>query len=495
VGFSGRAQQSLCKIVGLLHGVQMKFAPLCVLLLVTLTCWLQPLTAASVEVDAGSKHQEITGFGTCLISWGKFPEETYTEAFAKIYADDMGMNILRCELSGGTLPDKVGLQEIAYENFKLDGYSGSAQVFLDFAKKAKAVNPDLLVIGTVWTPPGWMKKHGQGLTDPKKDREKPNNLGNSGLTYGESENYVTKEHYPHFSKWLVEMAKLFEANGTPLYAVSAGNEVMFTQWFQSNLWTGEDYATIVSQLADDYAKAGMDVKLFGPETMTGHNFAHGNPTYFRALEESGAIEDLDIIATHGYEDGIKADMSASSPAQFWKTVEKYGKPYWVTEGGTGGHEWPEPLTGVASAIHNNFVHGNASAFVPWQISGSKPSGHDLMVNDQMTKKSHAVRQYSKFIERGAVRVDASSDNPKLAVSAYVHPERRTLTIVAINPEKQAEELEFDVTGLDGELKALETFGTTATQDVAPMEKVELTAGSGSFKLPAESIVTFQGTFE
>jgi hypothetical protein len=32
----------------------------------------------------------------------------------------------------------------------------------------------------------------------------------------------------------------------------------------------------------------------------------------------------------------------------------------MTEGGTGGHTWPEPLNDIGAMLHNSLVHGHAS---------------------------------------------------------------------------------------------------------------------------------------
>ncbi len=452
----------------------------------------------TITIDANRTFQTIDGFGTCLISWGNFPGRTYDAKLARIYAEDMGLNILRCELSGGTQPTAVEPDGFDFKTFRLSGYTGAASVFLDFARELKKVNPDMMVIGTVWSPPEWMKAHGQttrGLYDPKlqgMNAQNRRNLGNNALTYGQSENYVKREYYPHFVAWLVEMARLFEDNGTPLEAISAGNEVIFTQWFQSNLWTAEDYADIVVMLGEALDDAGKeDILIFGPETMTGHNYAHGNPPFLAELTSGKAKEHLDVWATHGYVDGFREDNTATSVAEFWSKIEDTGKPFWITEGGTGGHDWPKPLTGVAAAIHNSFVHGNASAFVPWQISGDRPSQHDLMVGHEMTKKSHAVRHFSKVIDRGAQRIQAKPSDDGISASAYLHPESGQLSVVLINPSNEEIDIELKLRNVSG-LDRMTQFRTTAEEDFKDIGTVNVAGDTVSLTMPGQSMVSLAG---
>jgi O-glycosyl hydrolase len=449
--------------------------------------------ATTVAVDLDRTYQMIEGFGTCLISWGGFPGRTYTDEMARIYADDMGLNILRSELGGFTVPDPLEPDAIDFRDFDLGGHTGKAKIFLDFAARLEKVNPDMLYIGTVWSPPGWMKKHGQEERDPKIPRRgKRPNLGIDATTYGRTENYVTREHYPHFVAWLAEMAELWEANGTPLMAISPGNEVQFSQNFQSCVWIAEDYATIVTMLGEELERRGMDdLLIFGPETMTGHNYPHGNPHYVREIRNSEAHEHLDIWATHGYVDGFVEDHSATSYQEFRNLIGETDKPLWITEGGTGEHEWPSPLTGVAAAIHNSFVHGDVSAFVPWQISGDKPSQHNLMVGHKMTKKSHAVRHFSKTIERGARRAEATADGKQLMASAYHHPETGQLSIVLINPSGEDHSIALRMDGARG-LERFVQYRTSAEEDFEDIGTVPVKQGAASFTLPAQSMVSLVG---
>ncbi|MGF1483791.1 MAG: glycoside hydrolase family 30 beta sandwich domain-containing protein [Opitutales bacterium] len=452
---------------------------------------------AEIQIDAGKTFQTIDGFGTCLISWGQFPGLYYDEKLAKIYADDMGLDILRCELGFGSLPNPTPLEEISHENFSLDASTGRPRVFIEFAQKLKQVNPEMMIIGTVWSPPGWMKAHGQGHADPAIPRngQRPKQ-GISALTYGTTQNYVTKEHYPHFVKWLVEMAKLWESEGGALSAISPGNEVMFSQPFQSNVWIAEDYAEIVALLGEGLDRAGLsDIRIFGPETMTGHNFEHGNPPYLAAIRGSDAMDHLDIWATHGYVDGQLEDNTASSVSEFWASIEDDGKPYWITEGGTGLHQWPAPLEGVAAAIHNSFVHGNASAFVPWQISGHEDTGngskHHLMVGHTMTKKSHAVRHFARTIERGAKRIEAKPSGKHVMASAYRHPEDGQLSVVLINPENTERDIELEIEGVR-DLSEFTQYRTSEEEDFEEVARVGVLGGKARFTMPALSMVTLVG---
>lgn len=458
-----------------------------------------PLAAASVAatIDADETRQTIEGFGTCLVSWGKVARsDFYNEEMARIYAQDMGFNMLRVNVAPWGYPQTEDPAEINWEQIDLAHKDNSrVGVFIEFAKKVQVHQPELRLIGTVWSPPGWMKVNGEITGGKNEQKREPSIHGDDYKKKDrESRNRVTPKYYQHFVELMVAMARLHQEEGVPFYALSAGNEVMFSQGFESCVWTAKDFATITGMLGDALEREGMgDVLLFGPETMTHHNWSIANPLYIKELQANpSAWKHLDRFATHGYVDGFKADMSAESSNEFWSLIKDEGKAYWMTEGGTGGHTWPEPLTAVAAAIHNSLVYGNASAFVPWQVASGngEENTHALMAGHAFTKKSHAARHFSTFIDPDAQRLDVPEDTGALRVSAFRHPKSGKLTVVAINPDTAAHELTLSLKGVS--LDALTCYRTTADEDCAEQAPVTVAGGEASLELPAQCIVTLVG---
>lgn len=460
--------------------------------LILATAAMTGISAADVTIDAAQTRQTIDGFGTCLVSWGKYPPIYQDEQMAKIYAETMGFTFLRTNMAAWGYPKTEDPKDITVDKIDLSDRNNSRlPVFLEFAKKVKALQPELKVIGSVWSPVAWMKLNNQ-ITAGKGDKKEKSIHATSYKQGGkgpDSRNRVDPKYFPHFCQWVVAQMQQFKDHGVPLYAVSPGNEVMFNQDFESCVWTAEDFATIVAMLGKAKAEAGFaETKIFGPETMTQHNFAHGNPNYLRALRGNAeAWKYFDVYATHGYVDGFKEDLGADSAYEFWNAIKADNKPYWVTEGGTGEHEWPAPLTGVAAGAHNNLVFGNVNAFVPWQISGETSSTHNLMTRLTLTKKTHAMRHFSVFIRPGAQRIHVGGKAGTLQVSAYLHSDLRRLVVVAINAQKEAQDLNISLTGLT--VGSFAQHRTSATEDLALVDPITATGGAARVSLPAESMIT------
>ena len=453
----------------------------------------------TATVDARQRRQTIEGFGTCLISWGKTAQsDFYDDELAQIYAEELGLNMLRVNVAPWGYPKTEDPDAITWEKIDLNDKSNSrVPVFIEFGKKLKKYNPELRVIGTVWSPPAWMKMN-NNITGGRPWKRETREPGIQGSTYKKrkraTRNRVDPKYYPHFCELMAAMCKLHEQHGVPFYALSPGNEVMFSQTFESCTWIGEDFATIIAMLGEPLEREGYgDVLLYGPETMTQHNWSIANPIYIKELRQNEkAWKHFDRFATHGYVDGFEADMSAESSLQYWNMIKAYDKPYWMTEGGTGGHGWPEALNGVAAAIHNSLVAGNCSAWVPWQIASGngQENGHALMAGHRLTKKTQAVKHFTRWIDAGAVRLHVAAPPEPLRLSAYYHDENRQLTVVAINPTAEAQSLSLALNGLP--VDAFKTYRTSAGEDHAAAAPVQVGNGRATLSLPPESITTLVG---
>jgi len=443
--------------------------------------------ATTVVVDGGRQYQTIEGFGTCLIAWtGRFRELYRTEEFQKIYVEGVGCNMLRVNMWGPTFEKPTeDFRRIHCEDFDIEADGGRPQIFVDFGRGILKLNPDIKIIGTVWSPPSWMKMN-KSITDKKSGAIRAGG-------YGEFTNRVDPKYFRHFCKWMVEYVKLHDKLGVPFYAVSPGNEVQFTQSFESCVWDGRDFAAITIMLREMLNAEGYGhVKTFGPETMTSHLYEGGTGSYVKAIKDNpDSLAALDVFASHGYEDGVKAEMSATSSRRFWDLIKETGKPFWITEGGTGGHDWPEPIQkGIGNALHNALVAGNCSAFVPWQITESRKSTHGIMLMSEYTPKTYTAMHYSRFIRPGAVRIDAQPGFGDVQVDAFLHKDNGGLAIVAINPTDQEQALNLAFKNLNVPA-SLKVFRTSASENLK--EAGELTVDDkAAFRMTPQSIVTFFG---
>jgi O-glycosyl hydrolase len=237
------------------------------------------------------------------------------------------------------------------------------------------------------------------------------------------------------------------------------------------------------------------VLIFGPETMTSSNWGKGiaNDAYVRAIEEHPqASKHLARWATHGYTDGFTTDTSKDSAREFWNRIEATAKPFWITEGGTGPHDWPAALHGIGAMIHNALVDGHVSAFVAWQATEKQADEHGLMVVAKLTGKSRAAQHYFKYVRPGAVRVATSPATGTVPASAFVHDADNTLTIVLANPTASPQPVELVLAGAP-KLRELQVHRTSASEQFKQLDPAAVQRSEIQLTLPPESMVTLHGT--
>ena len=469
---------------------------LCSVLIAGLIGAMAGLQAETITVDTNKTHQRIEGFGTATINWGPM-NGIYTKKFVEnFYHDTVGLNMQRIPLTGSS-EDFFYHKKV--ENPSQISASGiepgkRSQVDLTFAKQLVNHDPQARVIGSVWSPPAWMKesKDGGNGTFHSGRKNRAIRADAYKTKQGMSKNRVLNSHYEHMAQWLVAVVEYLDEEGIELYGLSFANEPRFSQWYNSTVWTGEDYAEMLVILDDALSKAGYDdIRLYGPEDMTGHMFAHGTRGMVDAITSNRkALKALDRWATHGYTDGVQKDTTKDSSAKFWNYVEQYDKPYWMTEGGTGGHRWPSPITGgIATAIHNSQVGGNASAFVPWQISEKKRTTHAIAYKNEVTPKTASGMQYFRTIKPDSVRIDAEPAFGDIQASAYLHEQSGQLSIIVINAKK--EEVQSTIEMESGPRNGtLQVYRTSQDEKFETLDEISLRNGSVDTTLEPMSVTSY-----
>ena len=149
------------------------------------------------------------------------------------------------------------------------------QYILPVLRQARAINPDLFLFSSPWSPPGWMK------------------LNNSMLGGTMRRRYMSS-----YADYFVKFLKGYEAEGVPVQAVTVQNEVDTDQdgAMPACSWPQEYEADFVRQnLGPAIVKSGLKTKIW----LIDHNYN----LWGRAL---GELETEDVrkyasgIAWHGY---------------------------------------------------------------------------------------------------------------------------------------------------------------------------------------------------
>jgi glucuronoarabinoxylan endo-1,4-beta-xylanase len=386
----------------------------------------------TMSIDTSQTFQTMDGFGFAAIG------EWYTEIdliyakpeFADYIYREVNPAIIRLELR----PEVKEIYDPDLEDLNLGAYDMSQfRKGAVLAQNLYAKNPNLKVILTPWTPPGWMK------------------INNSW--WG---GYLEQQYYKHFAKYLAGACKKFEEHfGIPLYAISVQNEPRFENPFYSCVYEPDWMRDTIVEIDWAWKKWGITNQVMASEN-------HGFVTQGWLIDYAAAIygnplsrDRVGIHAVHGFpSNGIEDKSTLAGWQNFVTAMQPYPYPTtWMTEDSGQSHHWlgkdndGKGALEFARRIHNALVGGNINAWVSWVLSDPdvEDSRYALMNRDQPTNKLHVFRHFSKYIRPGAHRVAAAASNRSLAVSAYLDTTTKMVTIVVINLGGQSSSEKLSIT--------------------------------------------------
>lgn len=248
--------------------------------------WQDASSAAGqdIRIDAGGRRQTILGFGAAF---------TDASCYLMSQLPDQERRALMEEFFGASgLRFSVGRTCIGASDYSRTAYTyddgakpdpelkhfsieHDRAYILPMLSAARGVNPGLFLLGSPWSPPGWMKTGGSIL-------------GGS----------MRKRYFAAYAQYFVRFLGAYEAAGVKINAVTVQNEVDTDQDGQmpACLWGQEYEANFVkTYLGPALKKASLDTKIW----ILDHNY----DLWGRAVDElsdSDLNKYVDGIAWHGY---------------------------------------------------------------------------------------------------------------------------------------------------------------------------------------------------
>ena len=385
-----------------------------------------PLAAAAagdlpeVEIDPGRRGQSILGFGgsfdhaTCE-NLAKLPLDRRRDLIERLFHPrrGIGMNLMRVCI--GT-SDFTGVPYYTYNDVpvgqtdpELSGFSiaKDREHVIPAIKAALAVNPDLLLYASPWSPPAWMKT-------------------SAALGTGS----VKREWYPAYARYLLKFIRAYEAEGLPIHALTVQNEPrMAHRRYPTTLWSAEEQRDFIrDHLGPLFEREGVKTLIWCWD----HNW---NLPSFPAtiLADPEAARFVDGTAFHHYEGRVaaQAELHREFPA----------KHLYFTEGSMFGIEGAATIAEILrnwSRSYNFWVvmldqhrrpnrgpHSASATCVELLDDGSVRTNRDYFL----------YGQFMRFIPRGSVRVESSGPAAGPVNVAFRNPAGE-FVLVAVNRKSQ-----------------------------------------------------------
>lgn len=381
----------------------------------------------TIAVDDSKKYQQIDGFGASLtessawLLWNKLTEPQRKEALQKLFdpKKGIGLSILRQPMGASdfSLVDysyddaPTGETDPELKHFTIDR---DRQYIIPVLREILAVNPNLKIIASPWSPPGWMKTSGSMI----------------GGT-------LLPSSFAPLARYFVRFVQAYEAAGVPIFAVTPQNEPRnIPADYPGMGMTAEEQATFVREyLGPAFRDAHLKAKIM----LFDHNWDMIDfPTAI--LDDPRAAQFAAGTATHCY---------GGSPEAQTKLHDSFpAKDIWLTE--CSGGEWQKGNLLVAqSSLIIETTRNWGKSVVLWNLAldqnhdphlGGCHDCRGIVTIDHSTSPTTviptvdftALAHAAKFVAPGALRIDSTSSEQSPLEHVAFRNADGSIVLVALN---------------------------------------------------------------
>lgn len=367
-----------------------------------------------IKINPSNVYQEMIGFGAAFTWWGdrlilcEHKDEVYELMF-----QDLGMDIVRVknwyypkDYPSKTSPNSM---ETEYDRIMFE-------ITNQFVQKAHEYDSNLEILMSSWGPPSGLKNNQQQCE------------GN--LTKDDKGNFM----YDAFAKYYTDV--LDHISFTPDY-LSIQNEPDFTtpEWITSKWESHEQtnlpgYDIALEKAYNQLKNRANRPKLIGPESENTVGFEKFTPS----------IEHMDFCSAYAYHPyNLNKKSTNDSIIESLKRigVRYKEKPLLMTE--YAGLDW----INTALFIQQNLKYANASAFIYWKLIWGRESTKDgamIYIDDKgkyvINPYYYLIKHFSKYIDEGYQRIDVSDCSSKIEITAFLNPDKSSITVVAVNADNE-----------------------------------------------------------
>ena len=388
-----------------------------------------------IEVDPATRYQEMTGFGAAITDASAHLIQTRLDAPKR--------DALMQELFGrgkGGIGFSFTRLTIGASDFSIDHYSfddmpkgqadpelkhfsiePSRATVLPTVKAALAINPQLRVMASPWSAPGWMK-----TTD--------------SLIKGS----LKPEAYAPFAQYLSRYVSAYKAEGVPIFALTLQNEPHFepADYPGMRVEPAQRAAFIKGHLGPVLEKQNPGTQIFDWD----HNWDQPNSPR-EVLADPAAAKYVSGVAWHCYAGDVKvqAEVHDAHP----------DKDTWFTEcsGGQWATKFADNLQFFTRTLVIGTTRGWAKGVLLWNLALDEKYGPHkggcgdcrgvVTINSKTGAVTRNVEYYalahaSRFVLPGARRIASTSgkDSGGLDTVAFRNTDGAIALLVA-NPAKAA----------------------------------------------------------
>ena len=386
-----------------------------------------PGTGETITVDANKKYQPILGFGgafTDAACWNvhQMPQEAREELLHELFdPSQMGLSVGRVCIGSSDYSRNAYSYDDGDPDPELKRFSieHDREYILPTLRSARQFNPELFLLGTPWSPPGWMKSTKNTL------------LGGT----------ISRSHLGVYAQYMVKFLQAYQGEGVVVNAVSSQNEVDTDQdgKMPACSWPQEIEVQFVGEdLGPSIEKAGLNTKIW----LIDHNYNLWGRAICE-LDDPNVQKYTKSIAWHGYlgkPEWMQKVLAVHPDAEMYWT--EGGPDYTAPDYETDWVKWSNTFTGV--------LRNSGRCIIAWNLVldevgkpniGPFPCGGVVTVNSQTKKITRsgqywAFAHYSRTVRQGATRIESSGDIADVTHVAFSNPDGGNVVVVTNSGESR-----------------------------------------------------------
>ncbi|EAW15357.1 glycoside hydrolase family 30 protein [Aspergillus clavatus NRRL 1] len=364
----------------------------------------------SVDDTSSGHKQTIVGFGAAVTdatvtSFNTLSSSTLQNLLNELMTSaGAGFALMRhtigaSDLSGDpayTYDDNGGKEDPSLSGFNL-GDRGTAMA--QMLAKMKSLQPEMKVLGSPWSAPGWMKLNGaiDGNT-------KNNNLNDGYLTSGGT---GSTGYSSQFAQYFVKYIQAYETLGAHIDAITIQNEPLNSQAGYPTMYVfdWESAQLIQNYIGPALANAGLNTEIWAYD----HNT---DVTSYPQTVINQAGQYVNSVAWHCYASNVDwtvlSNFHSSNPG-----VKQYMTECWTPASGSW-HQAADftmgPLQNWAAGV-TAWTLGTDAQDGPHLSSGGCDSCRGLVTINNggytLNPAYYMMAQFSKFMPPGAIVLNGS----------------------------------------------------------------------------------------
>jgi glucosylceramidase len=354
----------------------------------------------TIEIDPSVTYQGIDGFGYTLTGgsaslMNSLSENVKTSLINELFKTDstnIGVSYLRLSIGASDLSEApftyndrpAGETDVNLQFFNIDK---ERKDLIPILKRILAVNPDIKILGSPWSPPTWMKS-------------------NNSFVGGS----LKPEYYSVYAQYFIKYIQAMKAEGIRIDAITIQNEPLHPGNNPSLLMlAAEQAAFIKNHLGPAFEAANIDTKII----LYDHNA--DKPEYpISILDDPDAKKYVDGSAFHLYGGNISA-LTQVHNAHPDKNL--YFTEQWVGGPGNfaGDLKWhiETLIIGATRNWSRNVLEWNLAAdqnYKPHTDGGCTSCLGAITINSGNVTRNVAyyiIAHASKFVRPDAVRISST----------------------------------------------------------------------------------------